>query len=102
MRRLAKCLRTLHRPTDAAYHRRRCWELETIRDGGDAVGTLETALALAEDLKAAGDEDAARVVAMQALKALTSEDAGGGVDGHVDERTGIVTALRRIVGGQPA
>jgi hypothetical protein len=74
---IARCLRNLDRPAEAAEHRRRCWEIECKDDGAAAAGTLQTAHALAQDLLAAEQSEKAMAVVSSALTAAmqtTDED----------------------------
>ncbi len=97
---IARCLRALDRASDAAYHRRRCLELEVARDGGDATGTLQTAVALVDDLQAAGAGDAAHDVATCALAALAPGHADPDADGldeeEAQEREDAILVLRAV------
>ena len=89
---IAKCLRNLDRPAEAADHRRRCWEIECKDDGPAAAGTLQTAHALAEDLIAADQTEEAMTVVESALTAAaqaTDED---------EDRAGWVEKLRNMKG----
>ena len=89
---IAKCLRNLDRPAEAACHRRRCWEIECKGDGPAAAGTLQTAHALAEDLLAADQPEEAMTVVESALTAAaqaTDED---------EDRAGWVEKLRNMQG----
>ena len=70
---LARCLRKLDRPAEAAAQRRRCWELECAEDGPAEPGTLQSAVAVVRDLLAAQQPDAAQQVINTALQ--TVEDA---------------------------
>lgn len=91
---LAKCLRKLDRSTEAAKHRRHCWEIECKDDGSAAAGTLQTAHALAEDLIAADQSgDAMGVVASALVAAVEAKDED-------DDRAEWVQKLRALQTGE--
>ena len=50
---IAKCMRQLNQPANAAEHRIRCWKLECNSNGSTDPETLDTAVAVVQDLMAA-------------------------------------------------
>ena len=71
---LVKCHIQLDNPVETATNRRHCWEIESREDGLAAVGTLQTAFALTEDLLAIGRHQEAMGVVESSLEAIMEAD----------------------------